>query len=61
MFGAECCQVKFYVACQLCGGIECIAPYVEIWYKILTQENAREQNIQKVEPMKKFFSSKDLT
>ncbi len=30
MFGAECCQVEFYVACQLCGGIECIFPYVEI-------------------------------
>ncbi len=48
------------MACQLCGGVECIVSYVEIWYKNLTYENAREQNVQKVEPKKKVFrSSKD--
>ncbi len=41
------------MAFQLCGGVECIAPYVEIWYKILTYKNAREQNVQKVELKKK--------
>jgi hypothetical protein len=61
MFGAECCQVEFYVACQLCGGIECIVPYVEIWYENLTNKNARKQNVQNVEPKKKFFSSEDPT
>jgi hypothetical protein len=59
MFGAECCQVEFYVACQLCGGVECIVPYVEIWYKNLTYKNARKQNVQKVEPKKKKKTSTD--
>ncbi len=50
------------MACQLCGGVECIVLYVEIWYKNLTCKNAQEQNVQKVEPKKKvFFSSKDPT
>jgi hypothetical protein len=40
---------------QLCGGVECIVPYVEIWYKNLTYKNARKQNLQKVEPKKKFI------
>ncbi len=52
MFGAECCQPEFYVACQLCGGVEYIVLYVEIWYKNLTYKNAREQNVQKDEPKK---------
>ena len=47
------------MACQLCGGVECIVPYVEIWYKNLIYENA--QNVQKVEPKKKFFSYEDPT
>ncbi len=55
MFGAKCCQVEFYVASQLCGGVECIVPYVEIWYKNLTYKNACKQNVQKVDPKKKFF------
>jgi hypothetical protein len=49
------------VACRLCGGVECIVPDVEIWYKNLTYENACKKNVQKVEPKKKFFSSKDPT
>ncbi len=52
------------MACQSCGGVECIVPYVEIWYKNLIYKNAREQNIQKVELKKKFFffqrSNKDI-
>jgi hypothetical protein len=52
---AECCLVKATVACQQCGGIECIVVYVEIWYKNSTYENAREQNIHKVEPKKRFY------
>jgi hypothetical protein len=47
--------VEATVACQQCGGIECIVVYVEIWYKNSTYENAREQNIHKVQPKKRFY------